>query len=458
MTNSVKPRLLLEIIAVGILAFAGVLTKTAANVAFPAMMAAFHINLGTVQWVTSAYMLTATLVIPMSAYLQRSFTSRALFLSASLFFTVGTGLIVCAPSLALVLVGRVLQGVGNGIAIPLMFNIILMAVPRSQRGMMMGVGTLITATAGAIGPTYGGLLVDRWGWRMIFIALLPLLLGSLVLGLVTIYGERRPARQPFAFLDYGLLALGLLLILLAQNGLGEAAPLVSLAEYGLGIICLFLFAYRSTHTATPVLNLAIFKIAAFTWLALTYFTTFMVFLSMSFVLPNDVQLVMGRGSMVAGLAVLPGAAAAAILSPGSGHLLDRFGARRPIIGGAGLTLVGLTIFAILGSRLRLWQLVATYLLVMVGLGLCASNIMTCSLDGLAADQQAAGNAVLNTLQQFAGAFGTSLSALIINRAQRQTNLAATIATACGMQKIFVLFSGIILVELIILTVALRKRR
>lgn len=264
MTNSIKPRLLLEIIAVGILAFAGVLTKTAANVAFPAMMAAFHINLGTVQWVTSAYMLTATLVIPMSAYLQRSFTSRALFLSASLFFTVGTGLIVCAPSLALVLVGRVLQGVGNGIAIPLMFNIILMAVPRSQRGMMMGVGTLITATAGAIGPTYGGLLVDRWGWRMIFIALLPLLLGSLVLGLVTIYGERRPARQPFAFLDYGLLALGLLLILLAQNGLGEAAPLVSLAEYGLGIICLFLFAYRSTHTATPVLNLAIFKIAAFT--------------------------------------------------------------------------------------------------------------------------------------------------------------------------------------------------
>lgn len=185
-----------------------------------------------------------------------------------------------------------------------------------------------------------------------------------------------------------MLALGLLLILLAQNGLGEAAPLVSLAEYGLGIICLFLFAYRSTHTATPVLNLAIFKIAAFTWLALTYFTTFMVFLSMSFVLPNDVQLVMGRGSMVAGLAVLPGAAAAAILSPGSGHLLDRFGARRPIIGGAGLMLVGLTIFAILGSRLRLrlWQLVATYLLVMVGLGLCASNIMTCSLDGLAADQ------------------------------------------------------------------------
>lgn len=190
MTNSIKPRLLLEIIAVGILAFAGVLTKTAANVAFPAMMAAFHIDLGTVQWVTSAYMLTATLVIPMSAYLQRSFTSRALF------FTVGTGLIVGAPSLALVLVGRVLQGVGNGIAIPLMFNIILMAVPRSQRGMMMGVGTLITATAGAIGPTYGGLLVDRWGWRMIFIALLPLLLGSLVLGLVTIYGERRRPANP----------------------------------------------------------------------------------------------------------------------------------------------------------------------------------------------------------------------------------------------------------------------
>ena len=457
MTSSIKPRLLLEIIAVGILAFAGVLTKTAANVAFPAMMAAFRVDLGTIQWVTSAYMLTVTLVIPLSAYLQRNFTNRALFLTASVLFTAGTGLIAAAPSLALVLLGRVIQGVGNGIAIPLMFNIILAEVPPTQRGMMMGVGTLITATAGAIGPTYGGLLVDQWGWRMIFLALLPLLVASLLVGMFTIRGSRPNARQHFAVCDYGLLALGLLALLLVQNGLGEATPAVSLAEYGVGLLCLVLFVYRSTHTATPVLNLGIFRNAAFTWLALTYFATFMVFLSMSFVLPNDVQLVLGRGSMVAGLAVLPGAAAAAILSPVSGHLLDRFGARRPILSGAGLMLVGLVTFALLGRRLRLWQLVAAYLVMMVGLGLCASNIMTCSLDHLTKDQQAAGNAVLNTLQQFAGAFGTSLSALIIDRAQRQ-GLSAPLATAHGMQEIFALFSGIILVELIILTVVLSRRQ
>lgn len=458
MTSNIQPRLLLEIIAVGILAFAGVLTKTAANVAFPAMMAAFRVDLGTIQWVTSAYMLTATLVIPLSAYLQRNFTNRALFLVASLLFTAGTGLITVAPSLALVLLGQVVQGGGNGIAIPLMFNIILAEVPPVQRGMMMGVGTLITATAGAIGPTYGGLLVDRWGWRMIFLALLPLLVGSLLLGLVTIHGPRPNARQHFAVFDYGLLSLGLLSILLAQNGLGKATAAVSLAEYVVGLVSLAMFAYRSTHTATPVLKLGIFKNASFTWLALTYFTTFMVFLSMSFVMPNAVQLVLGQGSMIAGLAVLPGAAAAAILSPVSGHLLDRFGARRPIIGGAGLMLVGMVIFALLGSRLRLWQLVGTYLVMMVGLGLCASNIMTCSLDGLTKDQQAAGNAVLNTLQQFAGAFGTSLSALIIDRAQRQSGLSVSLTTAYGMQEIFLLFSGIIVIELIILTVVLSRRQ
>ena len=275
MTSNIQPRLLLEIIAVGILAFAGVLTKTAANVAFPAMMAAFRVDLGTIQWVTSAYMLTATLVIslmvvvivlflviPLSAYLQRNFTNRALFLVASLLFTAGTGLITVAPSLALVLLGRVVQGGGNGIAIPLMFNIILAEVPPVQRGMMMGVGTLITATAGAIGPTYGGLLVDRWGWRMIFLALLPLLVGSLLLGLVTIHGPRPNARQHFAVFDYGLLSLGLLSILLAQNGLGKATAAVSLAEYVVGLVSLAMFAYRSTHTATPVLKLGIFKNAS----------------------------------------------------------------------------------------------------------------------------------------------------------------------------------------------------
>lgn len=450
MNEKVRTKTIWAVIAVGILAFAGVLTKTATNVAFPAIMDSFRINLSSVQWLTTAYMLTATLVIPLSAYLQPSFSDRRLFLAGSGFFLGGTLLIAWSPWFSLIIVGRVIQGIGNGIAIPLMFNIILEQVPKSYLGMMMGVGTLITATAGALGPSYGGVIVKFWGWRMIFIALVPLLLLSLVIGLATINGPVRHPQSRFDLLSYCWLIVGLVGIILGQNSLKTGNWVLIVSEYLFGIIGLVLFVRRSLHSDSPILNMLVFKHHRFNWLALSYFMTFFVFLSMSFVTPNYVQLVDHRDSLIAGLVVLPGAVMAAILAPVSGHILDHYGARRPVLCGASLMLVGLVLLAMLALRLSAIWFTLIYLLMMTGMGLCASNIMTTAIDALGKNLKTDGNAILNTLQQLAGAMGTSLSALIISLGSEQTGISQTLATAHGMRHVFVLFCLMLVVEMTIL--------
>lgn len=450
MHESVRLKTIWAVIAVGILAFAGVLTKTATNVAFPAIMDTFGLRLSSVQWLTTAYMLTSTLVIPLSAYLQQSFSDRKLFLTGSFFFLAGTLLISWSPWFNLIIFGRVIQGIGNGIAIPLMFNIILEQVPKSYLGMMMGVGTLITATAGALGPSYGGVIVKFWGWRMIFIALVPLLLISLILGLATINGPERHPHNHFDLPSYCCLMVGLLGIILGQNSLKTGNLILIVGEYVLGVLGLVLFVIRSRRSKSPVLNMHVFDYHRFNWFALCYFMTFFVFLSMSFVAPNYVQLVDRRDSLVAGLVVLPGAVMAAALAPVSGHILDHYGAKRPILCGASLMLVGLALLAIFATHLPSGWLTIIYLLMMTGMGLCASNIMTSAIKALAKDLKTDGNALLNTLQQLAGAMGTSLSALIISEGPHQSGLSQTMATAEGMRHVFLLFCLMLVIELIVL--------
>ena len=137
-------RLVLSVIAAGIMSFSGVTVETAMNVTFPALMAEFSITTSTVQWMTTSYLLVLATVVPTSSYLNKRFRTRSVFIAAMCFYIAG---IVCgftAVSFPMLLCGRILEGVGTGIALPLMFNIITEQAPKKNMGVMMGIGTLAT--------------------------------------------------------------------------------------------------------------------------------------------------------------------------------------------------------------------------------------------------------------------------------------------------------------------------
>lgn len=173
--NSVKipPKVIAAVIATGLLSFCGVIVETAMNVSFPKLMTEFSVTTNVVQWMASIYLLVVAIIVPLSALLKRSFRTKPLFLTAVTFFILGVIIDALAPTFPILLTGRLIQGLGTGISLPLMFNIIMEQVPRQRIGLMMGFGNLITGIAPAVGPTFGGIIVSSLGWRWIFYILLP---------------------------------------------------------------------------------------------------------------------------------------------------------------------------------------------------------------------------------------------------------------------------------------------
>ncbi len=222
----------------------------------------------------------------------------------------------------------------------------------------------------------------------------------------------------------------------------------------IGVIGLVGLVYRSMHIAQPVIDLRVMTTGRFSGHVLSFFLLQLISLGMSFLLPNYIQLVNGSTSTIAGLVVLPGAALGAALAPISGRILDNFGARKPILFGCGLVLVCLIVFTILAQNMSNIVIISVYLGYMFGIGLSFGNIMTSGLAELSTQQQSDGNAVLNTLQQFAGATGTSIVSAIVAASQSGHGTQAHL-TAVGTQHALLVLAIVMVVSLVSLMRSVR---
>ncbi|WOC33201.1 MULTISPECIES: MFS transporter [Caproicibacterium] len=424
--------------ATGLLSFTGVLIETAMNVTFPTLIGEFGISTTAVQWVTTICLLAISIIAPLSSYLNRSFSARALFLAANLLFLGGAVLDCFSPGFAALLLGRVLQGVGTGLALPLMFYMILTKSPLEIRGRMMGFGTLTTSIAPAIGPTYGGMLAHLLNWRSIFVFILPILVGSLLLGLHSIPKTEQPKREPLHGAAIAFLAVFFTCFLTAFTAKGLLTAVWLLA--GLAAGALFLRANRR-HS---LLGLAPLRNRSFTLLMVSFLLYQALLLGNSFVLPNVLQIAGGLNASAAGLFMFPGAMLGAVLAPVSGWVLDRLGAKKPILIGLAVAAGGMVLLALLLHTAQVALLVAAHCIFMTGLGLSYSNLMTCSLARLPQAQLSDGNAVLNTLQQFIGAMGTATSAFVISLFQQSGGYRS--GTMLGGQTMLGIFACLLLVS------------
>lgn len=451
MNNERIPRKVIgAIVATGLMSFCGVIVETAMNIAFPQLMRQFGVTTNVVQWMTSIYLLVVAIVVPLSAIFKAKFKTKALFITAISLFIIGVLIDGSAPTFWLLLVGRAVQGIGTGISLPLMFNIIMEQVPKNKLGMMMGFGNLITGIAPAIGPTLGGLITTSLGWRWIFIILLPFLIVSLLLG---IWGIQQKSPLRTVTIDF----ISCLLIAVMFTGLVygfsnlSAQPFLSWQVGGaivVGILAMWLLAHRSLHLTAPILDFHLFSNHRFAGHVLIFFLTQMCSLGFAFLLPNYIQLVNHNTALTAGLIVMPAGIGGAIFAPIGGKLLDQFGPRKPVITGACLMAFAIIVFTVIAREMNNWAIMGIYMFYMVGMGCMMGTVMTSALATLTPHQQTQGNAILNTLQQFAGSMGTSLVAMIV--ALSQHGHINTKATAIGTQHAFILL--IIFIIIILLTV------
>ncbi|MDC6396130.1 MFS transporter [Lactiplantibacillus pentosus] len=409
--NHKRWRVVPAIIATAIMSFAGVLIETSMNVTFPTLMAEFNTTSATIQWVTTSYLLALAIVIPLSTFLVRNFSIKTLFITANLLFALGVLLDFLSPSLLVLVLGRIIQGVGTGIALPLMFDIILNYAPKSKRGLMMGIATMTTSLAPAIGPTYGGLMLSLFDWRRIFLFLLPFLVLSLFLGVDGIGYESHKRGEPFNFISFLCLAIGLSTLLLAIENLSWLLGLISLISFG--------FFYRFNRNK-PILKLTIFKNSQFVTGLFGVLAIQATVLGLSFILPNYLQLRLHVSAALSGLFMFPGAILVAVLAPLSGIIMDRFGPYRPIVLGLMLTFIGMLLTTVYFSRASFMALLMFDVVLMMGVGFAASNLMAVALSQLTKSEQTDGNGILNTLQQFVGAMSTTIVASLFSTFQGTT--------------------------------------
>lgn len=456
-TEKISPKLIAAIIGTGILNFAGIAVETAMNITFPILSQQFNIDIAMVQWMTTLYLLVVAATVPISSYLKRRFTLKRLFIFANLCFILGVLIDSVAPTFSVLLFGRFAQGIGTGIALPLMFNIILDQVPREKLGTMIGLGSLITAVAPTIGPTFGGIMVSTLGWRYIFICLLPILILSLIMGIVGI--EQKTATQKIPLDIVSFLAIIMTLVGLTyglSNLSAQSFWSWHVSGAGLiGILGLIGFIYRSKRQDNPLIDLRVFQNTAFVGHTIAAFILLATLLGLNLVLPNYVQIVNGSSAVVAGLAVLPGTVLNATFVSFSGRIYDAVGAAKPILLGTLVAIIGLACFSFWPGTLSNIMISILFALYCIGFGLTSGNVLTNGLAQLSESQQTDGNAAMMTIQQFSGAFGTSITAVIIAFSQ-QSSVNKVIGTQKGSHRVLVYFLCLALIEFVVLYLVIQK--
>ena len=433
-------KLIGKIIATGVMSFCGVVSETAMNVTFPTLMNEFSIGTSTVQWITTGYLLILSLVITLSSYLERNYSQKTLFIVAISSFIAATTACCLAPSFTMLLLGRMVQGVGTGIALPLMYNIILNEAPKEQIGTFMGIGMLVTAVAPAVGPVLGGVIVDTFGWRHIFLSLMPLLLLSLALGLALIKHNVPQEHSKFHLFDYLLIAVGYTTFVLALVQASSAGwfSIRILALIATAAAAILYFSRRSRHESCPLLRLEVLRYSRFTMALAAILVAQFTVLALGYIIPNYSQITNHTNASLAGMLLVPGCIVGAILSPLSGKILDRTGARLPIIAGFGFMLASLILFAVFGNNLSTNMFYGFYVIFTIGQGLGCASALTFCLAQLPANLSADGNAIVNSFQQLAGAMGTAVASGIVAASQKAfAHEQFAQATASGSRNAFI---------------------
>lgn len=402
-------------------AFFAILNETLLNIALTTLMEEFGVTLPTVQWMATGFMLVMGIVIPISAMLVQWFTTRQLFIGVMFIFTMGTAICAVAPVFPVLLVGRLIQAVGTGLLMPILFNVFLLLYPPHKRGKIMGVVGLVIMFAPAIGPTLSGVIVEYLGWRFLFISVIPFALFSILFAykfLINVSEVTKP-KIDFTSLVFSSVGFGALIYGFSAAGESESGFLnpVIFATIIIGMIALALFAWRQFKLDEPVMDLRVFKFPMYTHSVLMFLIIIMAMFASELILPIFMQGPMALTAAAAGLVLLPGSIMNGAMSPFMGHLFDKFGPRVLMIP-ATVVLSG-TVFTM--SRLTAetppWVIIVSYILLMLSISAIMMPAQTNGLNQLPKSLYPHGTAVMTTLQPVAGAIGVSVFVSIMNTRQ-----------------------------------------
>ncbi|MBO2445556.1 DHA2 family efflux MFS transporter permease subunit [Actinomadura barringtoniae] len=402
----------------------GILDGTMVAVAVDTLVAEFHSSLSTIGWVSTAYLLTLIVTIPVTGWAIDRVGAKRLWLAGLVLFVAGSVACGLAWNVGSLIVFRVAQGLGAGILDPLVLVLLARSAGPARAGRVMGVMTATLSAGPVLGPIVGGIVLDGLGWRWMFLINVPIGIAAFLLALRVVPGDSPAEGRPRDRLDViglALLAPGLAALGLALSQTAERTQITAwqaLVPLLAGVLFLAAYAIRALRArkTPPLVDLRLFAHGSFAAsvavIALIGLATF----SALFVLPLYFQQLHGYGALKAGLLVAPLGLGAVLAGSLAGRHSDRIGGRNLIRLGTLLGLASLIGLTRLGPDTSIiWPALAAFG-AGVGLGSVGAPTMGGLYRTLPAQLVPQGSSVLYMLNQLGASIGIAVVALLMETA------------------------------------------
>ncbi len=401
--------------------FMSVLDATIVNIAIPRLQTAFGADLHSVQFVSTAYILTQGVVTPTTAYFANRFGIKRFYIMALTAFTLGSALCGVAWSLPTLVVFRILQGLGGASLFPLSLSLLFREFPPEQRGVAMGLFGIPAFLAPALGPPLGGYLVTIGDWPLIFYINVPVGIFAIILTLVLLRESQREVRSRFDVPGFIFAACGLAALLYAFTEVGTygwgSTTVLSLLIAG--IIALGIFIAIELSTVSPLLDVRIFANRLYTISTIAYVLANFCLFGGLFLLPIYLQNLRGLSAFQTGLVLLPQAFASAVSVLLGGRLVDRVGVRAVVIPGLLILAFSSWQLSFLTLDSPYWLLQVMFVLRSFSLGFVSQPIIVAAMAEIRLQQLTQATSINAVMRSVTSSFGIALLATLV---QRQTSV------------------------------------
>ncbi|WP_433465133.1 MDR family MFS transporter [Spirillospora sp. CA-128828] len=404
------------VLVAGVLAV--VFDTTIVGVALHSLAADLHTTVATVQWVTTAYLLALGMTVPLSTWAMARFGGKRVWLFSLAVFLVGSVASSAAWDAPALIAGRVVQGIGGGLMLPVMTTLIIRAAGGRLLGRTTSAIALPALLGPILGPLAGGLILTHLSWRWMFWVNVPFCVVGLVLAARFLDRDDPASRPRLDVAGLGLLAPGIAAVLLGlskapDGGFAHGGVLVPLIS---GVVLVAGFGLYAVRRSDPLVDLRLFAHRpTASGSAVLFFSGFALYGAL-LLLPLYYQQVRGTSALDAGVALIPQGVGTLLSRSLAGRLTDRLGARIITVGG--FLVVGVTTvpFAYADAHTSTWTLAGWLVLRGIGLGAVTVPVMAVAYLGLDREQIAHASALIRIAQQIGGSFGTAVLAVLLQHA------------------------------------------
>jgi EmrB/QacA subfamily drug resistance transporter len=394
-----------------------VLDTTIVNVALDTISRDLHAPLTTVQWVTTGYLLSLAVVLPLSGWVTERFGSKPTWIAAIAVFGVGSALCALATSAGELIAFRVVQGFGGGTLLPVGFTLVAQSAGPRRVGRAFALIGIPILLGPIFGPIIGGLIVDNAAWQWIFVVNVPIAVVAMLVAVRLLHPDTgRADTGPLDWVGALLLCPGMAGIVFGlsetetHGGFGDP---IAFGPVVVGFALVALFVWHSHHVPRPLIEPRLFRARGFRAASITTFLLGAALFGSLLVLPLYYQVDRGESALMAGLLIAPQGLGAAIMLPFSGRLTDRLGGGPVAVVGCSLVALATLPLAFVGDDTPFALLGLVLFTRGLGLGASIQPTAAAAYAVLDSSQVPRATAAINTLRQIGASIGTALLAVML---------------------------------------------